>query len=519
VNRTSIHAEALVGDALTVLLGAPFAHGERLAIIDNGVPITYRELDERIRVELGRIADTRSGGAGSSDPVGVLASRDTDTMVSMLAALRAGAPYCPIDAALPATRKRALMSHVGLNELLSADPAGSEHTVGVPVEGRTIDPQRAETGAHDRRRPPRGEDPAYVLFTSGSTGSPKPVAIPRRALAAAVPELRSLFGLTPRDRVLQFAAPSWDTALEEMLPAVAAGAAVVFDEDAYQGAFPQFLRAVARQRITVLNLSTAWWHELTLYLREEDSFLPACVRLVVIGGEPVNPGRLRAWCELQTGHALLLNTYGCTETTMITHAMQLTRPGVQWKVPESANTVPLGTALPHVSDHLTNAGELLVSGDNLALGYLGLPEQTAGSFRTADHGTGPARWFHTGDLMKRDEGGLLYPVGRTDGQLKVRGVRVHPTEVEAVLSTHPEVAASAVCGEEISGQTSLTAYVVLSGTVSVAELRRYVRERLPNHFVPHRVHSVPALCFTSTGKIDRAATRRRFAMAGPGAGE
>jgi amino acid adenylation domain-containing protein len=519
VSRTSIPNQTAGADALTVLLGAPFAHGERPAIIDNGVPVTYHELDGRIRVELGRIAATRASVAGSLDPVGVLASRDADTMVSMLAALRAGAAYCPIDAALPAIRKRALMSQVGINRLLPADPDASAHTVAVPVQSRPPNQVSAQIGAHDRRRPSGGEDPAYVLFTSGSTGSPKPVAISRRALAAAVPELRTLFGLTPRDRVLQFAAPSWDTALEEMLPAVAAGAAVVFDEDAYRGAFPQFLRAVTRQRITVLNLPTAWWHELVVYLCEEDRPLPACVRLVVIGGEPVNPGRLRAWCGLQTGHARLLNTYGCTETTMITHAVQLAGPAAPWKLPESAIKVPLGTALPHVSDHLTSAGELLVSGDSLAPGYLGLPEQTAGSFRAADHGTGPARWFHTGDLMLRDDAGLLYPMGRADDQVKVRGARVHPTEVEAVLSTHPQVAASAVCGEETSGHTSLTAYVVPSGTVSVAELRRYVGEQLPSHFVPHRVHVVAALCFTPTGKIDRAATRHRFATAESGVGE
>jgi len=519
VNRTSIPIQTAGADALTVLLDAAFAHGERPAIIDNGVPITYRELDGRIRVELGRIAATRPGVATPSDPVGVLASRDANTMVSMLAALRAGAPYCPIDAALPANRKRALMAHVGINQLLSADPDASGHTVGVPAEGGAVDQLGTQLGAHHRRGPCGGDTPAYVLFTSGSTGSPKPVAIPRRALSATVPQLRTLFGLTPRDRVLQFAAPSWDTALEEMLPAVVAGAAIVFDEDAYRGAFPQFLRAVSRQRITVLNLSTAWWHELVLYLCEEDRPLPACVRLVVIGGELVNPGRLRAWCGLQTGHVRLLNTYGCTETTMITHAMELAGPAAWWELAESAITAPLGTALPHVSDHLTSAGELLVSGDNLALGYLGLPEQTADSFRTADHGTGAARWFHTGDLMLRDDAGLLYPVGRADDQVKVRGARVHPSEVEAVLSTHPQVAACAVCGEETSGRTALTAYVVLSGTVSVAELRRYVGEQLPSHYVPRRVYVVPALCFTPTGKIDRAATRHRFAMAESGVGE
>jgi acyl-CoA synthetase (AMP-forming)/AMP-acid ligase II len=152
-----------------------------------------------------------------------------------------------------------------------------------------------------------------------------------------------------------------------------------------------------------------------------------------------------------------------------------------------------------------------VSGPSLATGYLGLPELTATGFPVADHGSGLSRWFRTGDLVTRGECGLLYSRGRADEQVKVLGVQVHPAEVEAQLNTHPAVAGAVVVGERIVGHASLTAYVVPAGATTPAELRRYLRERLPSQFVPSRVKLVAALAYAPSGKVDRAATRRAAA--------
>ena len=147
----------------------------------------------------------------------------------------------------------------------------------------------------------------------------------------------------------------------------------------------------------------------------------------------------------------------------------------------------------------------------MATGYLGLPKITATGFPVADHGSGPARWFHTGDLVTRGQHGLLYSRGRADEQVKVLGVRVHPAEVEAQLNTHPAIAGAVVMGERRLGQMSLTAYVVPAGATTPAELKRYLRERLPSQFVPSRVKFVAALAYTASGKVDRAATQRAAA--------
>jgi nonribosomal peptide synthetase protein VioO len=327
-------------------------------------------------------------------------------------------------------------------------------------------------------------------------------------LSATVRALRDLFELSNEDRVLQFASLGWDTCLEEILPALTAGAALVFDDVAHCGSFPPFVRMLAERKITVLDLPTAFWHELVLFLHEEHARLPDSVRLVIIGGERVDPTRLRQWRELDLGKVRLLNTYGCTETTMITHAVQLSGPDTESGVAAAGADAPIGRPLPHVRDYVTDAGELLISGPGLATGYLGLSELTDTAFPVADHGGGPARWFHTGDLVTRGDGGLLYSRGRVDEQLKIRGVRVHPAEVEAQLHTHPDVTGAVVVGEQSPGGTALAAYVVAAGHITSAEIKRFLRDQLPQQFVPTRVNFVKALAYTASGKVDRAATQR-----------
>ena len=481
----------------------------RSAIVHNGATITYHDLEQRVRLNASCYLARGFGDGGTSGMVGVLVSHKPTAIEHLLGILQARATYCPIDAALPVARKEALAAVLGLDRLFALTPDSQEST-SLRIETPDENPLAACVDLPEPTWLP--DDPAYVLCTSGSTGTPKPVVVSRRALTATVGALRDLFALTPEDRVLQFASLGWDTCLEEILPALTAGATVVFDDAAHSGSLPRFVRMLAEQRITMIDLPTAFWHELVLYLHEEQMALPDSVRLVVIGGERIDSTRLRQWRDLNADNNVrLLNTYGCTETTMITHAVQLSGPGTEPDVAASDTEAPLGRRLPHVHDHVTDEGELLVSGPSLATAYLGLPERTASGFPDEDHGTGPARWFHTGDLVIRGERGLLYPLGRADEQVKVLGVRVHPAEVESQLTSHPAVAGAVVVGERLLGHTSLTAFVVLAGTATAAELRAYLRERLPSQFVPSRVKFVAALAHTASGKVDRAATCRAAA--------
>lgn len=369
--------------------------------------------------------------------------------------------------------------------------------------------------------PASAEDPAYILFTSGSTGAPKPVVTPHRAIATTVRSLRDLFGLTEADRVLQFASLNWDTCLEEILPTLTTGGTLVFNDEAYVGSFPRFLRMVDRERITVLDLPTAFWHEFVHHLTEDRLALPECVRVVVIGGEAAAPARLAQWCALQTGGIRLINTYGCTETTLITHAVDLHGPAAprfdgSW---DGTARVPIGWALPHVVEHVSAEGELLVGGPSLALGYRGLLGATEARFvagRNSDGtGAGPGRYFRTGDRVSRSPDGMLTHEGRLDAEVKVRGIRVDPAEVEAQIAGHPEVSAVTVAGVTVANRTTLVAHVVprphANGHTLVASVLTYLRTRVPGHLVPGRITVVPDLVYTASGKVDRKRSHQRHA--------
>ncbi|WNG90461.1 AMP-binding protein [Mycobacterium sp. ITM-2016-00317] len=487
-------------DVVTDFLAASRRWPDRPAVIHNGCAATYRDCAERVlsiaaRCVAGDLGDAKS----TSGLVGVRVSHHPATVTHLLGILQAGATYCPVDEALPPGRRQAVTELLGVPTLVTAaDSALCGLRDGVSSMPRG-----------------RGSDAAYVLCTSGSTGTPKAVAVSREALGTAVRALRKLFALTPADRVLQFSSLGWDTCLEEILPALTSGAAVVFDDRAHSGSFPAFLRMLADEAVTVVDLPTAFWHELVLFLDEEKVMLPDSVRLVIIGGERVDPTRLHQWRELETTDIVLLNTYGCTETTMITHAVQLFGPGTESELASDAEA-PIGRSLPHVLEHVADNGELLISGPALASGYLGSPDLTAAAFPDADHGSGPQRWFSTGDLVVRDSKGLLRSRGRADEQVKVRGVRVHPAEVEMQLNSHPAVSGAVVVGERLLGGTALTAYVAARG-VTAADLRRYLGNRLPSQFVPSRFRFVHELVYTPSGKVDRAATRRAVVDSNKGA--
>lgn len=438
-----------VEEFLAVAARAP----DHPALVHDGTPITYGALRTA--------AEAVAAGLGDRPGVvGVPATHTPETIAALLGVWLAGGAYCPLDPSFPAGRLAAMRE---VCDRVLGEP-------GTPVDDTA---------------------PAYVLFTSGSTGAPKPVATPVPAIATVTAALRDLFAITPADRVLQFASLNWDTCFEEILPALTAGATLVLDADAHTGSFPRFLRMVERERVTVLDLPTAFWHELVHHLTEDAATLPDSVRLVVTGGEAVRPDRLADWLRLGT-RARLLNTYGCTETTLITHACELAVPDEK---------VPIGHALPHVVE-LVEDGELLVGGPALALGYLGMPERTAERFTERDG----LRVFRTGDRVSRRPDGMLVHEGRLDGEIKVRGIRVDPAEVEAHLVRHPAVTEAAVAGVRTADHTTLAAYVVVREPVEAAAVLAELRTRVPAHLVPGRLTVVPALVRTASGKVDRAGT-------------
>ena len=474
---------------LSAALAANAARTASPALIHDGVVISHAELSRRVAALAARLGP---------EPVGVYVSRTPETVIAVLAVLAAGGVHCPVDPAFPTERRETMLAAAGCKTvLLTADgqptPDGL-NTLDVRSAGSESVPDRSMRHSPDAA--------AYLLFTSGSTGRPKPVVTSRRAISVAVAALRELFDITTTDRVLQFASLNWDTCFEEILPTLTAGASLVIDAEAHTGSFPRFLRMCADRGVTVLDLPTAYWHELVRHLDESGDHLPGSIRLVVIGGEAASPRAVADWHRLVGDRVRLLNTYGCTETTLITHSAELAGP---------AADVPIGHPLPHVRERVGEDGELLIGGPALADGYLDDPNGTARRFVLVNG----ERYFRTGDRVRRDPSGALIHNGRIDGELKIRGVRVDPAEVEALIVDHPTVAAAAVVGDRIADRTVLAAYVVsttedLDPAALRSDLLADLRTRAPAHLRPGRVTVVPQLARTASGKVDRAATHRRY---------
>ena len=262
--------------------------------------LTYRDLAHRASH---LAAELSARGVGPESVVALAAERSPQMLVSMLAVLTAGGAYLPLDPAYPPERLSFMREDSGAVVVPPGEPAGKETVTAAPASA--VAP----------------ESPAYVIYTSGSTGRPKGVVVPHRAIAAYTRTARAYYAIGPGDRVLQFAALSFDTSAEEIWPALAAGATLVLRPDDMAASIPHFVAELARFGITVLNLPTAFWHELAAGLEAEELELPRGLRLVVIGGEEALADRLAAWHRRVGGEVRLVNTYGPTETTIVaTHA-------------------------------------------------------------------------------------------------------------------------------------------------------------------------------------------------------
>ncbi|MET8751561.1 amino acid adenylation domain-containing protein [Streptomyces sp. NPDC004667] len=441
----------------------------RLALVHGTRRMTYGQLALAVALRADALA---AEGAGPGRLVAVHRPRGIDAVVGLLATLRTGAAYLPLDPAAPAARNAAIL----------ADCTGRDDLA---------------LGTGEFTLPGPGVTPgsAYVIYTSGSTGTPNGVVVGHRALAHFTAGATARYGITSEDRVLQFAPLHFDASVEEVFLTLCAGAALVLrDEEMLD--VPGLLAGCAAHGVTVLDLPTAYWHELTHALASGVDRLPDSLRTVVIGGEAALPERVAQWCAaVDPDRVRLLNTYGPTEATVVATVADLSR--------HRGGPVPIGTPLPGVRAAVVD-GELWLLGGALAEGYLGRPELTGTRFTTLDG----ERAYRTGDLVHVRPDGQLGFRGRADDEVKINGHRVDPASVESVLTAHPGVREAAVVAPAgADGVLRLAAFVVADEGVGAAELRDRVRAALPAAAVPGTVTLLPALPRTPSGKIDRKALR------------
>src|SRR6185295_7087094 len=474
-----------------------------------GRALTYRELNERAAILARRL---RRLGVGLESIVGLCVERSPEMVVGMLGVLKAGGIYLPLDPAYPRERLAFMLTDSGARVLLTQESL----TGSLPTGGREVVLLDGADPAAGGEEPgpavsPLAANGAYLIYTSGSTGRPKAVLVPHAALVNYVRDAGDDAGIGAGDRVLQFASMSFDTSAEEIYPCLTRGATLVLRDDAMAGAPESFLREVERLGLTVLDLPTAYWHELVDGMTAQELDWPGCARLVILGGEQARADRLDAWRRRVGERSRLLNTYGPTEATIVTTRRELNGRR------DFPAAVPIGRPVPGARAHVVShglellpaglVGELVLGGAGLARGYLGRPDLTAERFVPDPFAGSPGeRLYRTGDLARWLPAGELEHRGRTDHQVKVRGFRVELGEIEAALHRLACVReAVVVAREEAPGEARIVAYVVPAGepSPSIAELRAGLKELLPDFMLPAAFVTLEALPLTPSGKIDR----------------
>ena len=484
-----------------------------VALVLDRERLTYRELNRRANQLAHHLQQL---GVNADAPVGLCVERSLDMIVGLLGILKAGGAYVPLDPAYPPERLAFMLNDAGIRIVVTQQPL-RDRVAQADLYYVCLD---AVAWTSDDRANPivdlAPDDLAYVLYTSGSTGEPKGVQISHAAIADHCRVMAQHFELAAADRVLQFASLNFDASLEQIVTALSVGATLVVRGPELLGG-REFNQFVSQQQLTVVNVPPAYWQQWLQVWSQPDGLAPNLqLRLVIIGGDVVLPDQLRAWRQTPLGKARFLNAYGPTETTIT---------ATTFEVPESLDEllirqhVPIGRPLPGRTAYILDRagqlspigvpGELHLGGLGVARGYLNQPALTAEKFvsdpfvaegrKAADR-----RLYKTGDLARYRRDGQIEFLGRLDNQIKIRGMRVELGEIEAALSQHPAVRDAVVVWR---ANQQLAAYVVARDgqTLTPADLRKWLKERLPAHMLPTSITSLLALPIGVSGKVDRRA--------------
>ncbi|MFI9722934.1 amino acid adenylation domain-containing protein [Streptomyces sp. NPDC052396] len=478
--------------------------------------LTYAELDDRAN----QLAHHLAGlGVGPGQHVVVSAGRSAELLVALLGVLKAGAAFVPVDVGFPARRLEFALRETAAPVLLCTtdvrDRLGSAIGTAVPV---ALDTDQALIAAQPAT--PTGVttdpgDPAYILYTSGTTGRPNGVRVPHRALVNYLTWCGESYGLDRGSGALVHTSIGFDLTLTALLgPLLAGGRVVMLPESAGITGLIAALRT--EKDLTLVKLTPTHLDVINQLLTPEE--VHGAVRTLVVGGEALRAESLELF---RSSGARIVNEYGPTETTVgsVAHVVDAETP--------HTGPVPIGCPLANTTVHVLDSrrqavpdgvpGELWIGGAGVADGYLGRPELTRERFAADGAVPGEGRLHRTGDLARRRPDGTLEYLGRTDAQVKIRGVRVEPAETESVLAAHPGVAQAVVVARldddpgrssPLKGELTLVGYVVPARDVPApthAELVAHCREQLPEPCVPAALVTLDALPVTGHGKVDRAA--------------
>ena len=453
--------------------------------------LTYAELNARANQVAHHL---RAQGVGPDVLVAIQIERSIEMIVGLFGILKAGGAYVPLDPAYPQERVALILNDSGAQILLTREWFNDKRIASQSTENPAVDV--------------RPENLAYVIYTSGSTGVPKGVQTPHSAVVNYVEACIDAYELNAADKVLQFASITFDASAEEIYPTLSRGATLVLRTEEMLASPRDFWSNCDDWQVSVVDLPTAYWHELTKALTTTS--LPSALRLVIIGGERALPQRVAEWQRTAPKNVRLVNSYGPTEATIVAtmctveneptgREVSIGRPvrnTFAYILDQQLTPVPIGVP-----------GQLYIGGSGLARGYLNRPELTAEKFVpdpfSAKRG---ARLYATGDLVRYRKNGEIEFVGRVDNQVKVRGFRIELGEIEAALHSHESISEAVVeAREDTPGVKQLVAYIVSREAVATTELRNYLKQQLPDYMIPSVFVTLDALPLNTAGKVDRRA--------------
>lgn len=484
------------------------------AVMHEDRTLTYHDLNQQANALAHYLAER---GVTTEICVGLCVERSLQMIVGVLGILKAGGMYVPLDPTYPAMRQQLILEDMQAPLVLTQQSL-SKNFQAYPGKIVCIDTDWTQIAnypptAPDCRTIP--ENGVYIIYTSGSTGRPKGVLIQHNSLVNYISGFIRSYKIAPGERLLQFASLSFDTSAEEIFSCLISGATLVLRNDNMLSSARTFLNICQQWGITVLELPTAYWHELIRGMIREGVMLPDSIRLTIIGTERALPEMLAPWRQVAGVAVRLINAYGPTEST-ITATM--------WEAPQTfvqqarLREIPIGRVIQNVQAYIVDAefqpvpigvpGELYLGGQGLARGYLHRPETTAQQFVPDPFSGRPgARLYKTGDKARYLPDGNIEFLGRIDHQVKIRGFRVELQEIESVLREHPHIREALVLSRHNEfAHVRLIAYVTADAPVpDEGSIQYFLRERLPEYMAPSSIMFLKELPRTAGGKIDHHA--------------